>query len=89
MGYEPESQVFQTENETEIRSVVITIPGSIDSTIVIGAHFDGATQSTAVNHYPAANDNASGTIVQLLFLKDAFRNVISTDKTIKVIFWGG
>lgn len=88
MGYAIEEQVFYTENDTEIRNIIITIPGLQDSTIVVGAHMDGAVQSSASAHYPAANDNGSGTVAQLLLLKDLSQEVIITDRTIKVIFWG-
>ena len=88
MGYAIEEQVFYTEKDTEIRNIVITIPGLQDSTIVVGAHIDGAVQSYASAHYPAANDNGSGTVAQLLLLKGISQEDIITDRTIKVIFWG-
>lgn len=88
MGYVPDIQPFVTEQGTEIKNIIVTIPGVIDSTIIVGAHFDGAVQSTESNHYPAANDNGSGTVTQLILLKDLAVNPLTTDRTVKVIFWG-
>ena len=88
MGYSPQIQSFQTENGTLIRNIIVIFPGIIDSTIVVGAHFDGAQQSIGKTHYPAANDNGSGTVAQLMLLKDLTRNGFTTQRTVKICFWG-
>ena len=88
MGYNPSIQQFQTEKGTEISSILVTIPGAVDSTIIVGAHFDGAQRTTFISHYPAANDNGSGTVTLLLLLKDMFENFFETDKTVVIAFWG-
>ncbi len=88
MGYAPEVQQFQTENGVDIRSIIVTIPGTVDSTIIVGAHFDGAKQSMGSSHYSAANDNGSGTVTLLILLKDLYEDALDTEKTIRIILWG-
>ena len=66
MGFSSNSQVFEIEGGTIVRNLIVSIPGQSDSTIIIGAHFDGAVQSNSVEHYEAAEDNASGTVALLM-----------------------
>ncbi len=88
LGYSPDIQTIRTEKGTDIYSLIITLPGDVDSTIIIGAHYDGAIQSSSGSHHPAANDNASGTVTLLMLLKDLSVNHLETDKTISIILWG-
>ncbi len=88
LGYSPMIQTILTDNGTDIYSLIVTVPGTVDSTIIIGAHYDGAIQSKEDSHYPAANDNASGTVTLLMLLKDLSVNRLETDKTICIILWG-
>ena len=61
IGYEPKLVSFQTEQGKTLRNIEIVIPGTTDSLAVIGAHYDGAVMSHDGVHYPAAEDNGSGT----------------------------
>ena len=68
MGINPEVQLFVHTSGDTLRNILAFIPGEVDSCIVIGSHFDGANESTLMNHYPAANDNASGVVTNLLIV---------------------
>ena len=89
MGYEPECQPFETESGVIGRNIIVSIPGHSDSTVIVGGHYDGAVQSTGGNHFQAANDNGSGTVAMLLFLKSLKDRPIDTDRSIKCCFWDG
>lgn len=88
MGYNVSLQPFQTESGTYITNLIVTITGKSDSTIIVGAHFDGAEQSSKYYHYPAANDNGSGVTTLMLLLKDMSISPIKTDRTLKIALWG-
>lgn len=87
MHYSAETQFFYTENGTLLRNIIVKIPGVCDSTVVVGAHYDGATLSNAVTHYPAAEDNASGVVTLLMVLKFINDFPLKTNKTILCCFW--
>lgn len=87
MGYEPVQQEFYTDSGIRLENLLVTIPGENDSTIVIGAHFDGAKQSTSKLHYPAAEDNASGVVALLSFLRVEKDSKVNTPYTITCCFW--
>ena len=48
MGYVPETQEFRTAKGTVLHNLIVTIPGDSDSTVVVGAHYDGAVESNNV-----------------------------------------
>ena len=89
MGYSPECLSFETERGIIGRNIIVSIPGQSDSTIIVGGHFDGANQSTSTYHYPAANDNASGTVAILLLLKSLKELPLETDRSIVCCLWDG
>ena len=87
MGYVPECQIFNTEKGTTIRNIIVTIPGKIDSTVIVGAHFDGPIQSTGSDHYPAAEDNGSGAVALMLLLKSLKVDSIEFERTLICGLW--
>ena len=87
MGYAPEFQIFNTENGITIRNIIVTIPGRTDSTVIVGAHFDGPIQSTSSDHYPAAEDNGSGAVALMLLLKSLKVDSIDFDRTLICGLW--
>ncbi len=89
LGYEPVSQLFKTEKGLTLRNIIVQIPGIVDSSIVIGAHFDGAVLSQNNVHYQAANDNGSGTVSLLLFLYYLKLIPDVPERTITCCFWDG
>ena len=89
LGYEPVTQVFETEKRTTLRNIIVQIPGTVDSTVVIGAHFDGAVPSHNDVHYQAAEDNGSGTVSLLLFLYYLKLIPDVPKRTIVCCFWDG
>lgn len=89
MGYVPETQEFRTAKGTVLHNLIVTIPGDSDSTVVVGAHYDGAVESNNVRHYQAAEDNGSGTTT-LLILLNIFKNqAVKSNRTIVCCFWDG
>lgn len=89
MGYIPEVQLFETESGVIGRNIIVSIPGQTDSTIIVGGHYDGAMCSTDFNHYQAANDNASGVVTLLLFLKRFKETSFMFTRTVVCCFWDG
>ena len=89
LGYTPECLSFETEQGLVGRNIIVYIPGQIDSTIIVGGHFDGAKQSSGGAHYPAANDNASGAVAILLLLKSLKDSPIQTERGILCCLWDG
>lgn len=63
--------------------------GGVDSTIIVGAHYDGAVMSWDGHHYPAAEDNGSGVVTLLMMLKIMSEEPINTDKSVICCFWDG
>ncbi len=89
LGYEPVSQVFKTERGKTLRNIIVQIPGIVDSSIVIGAHFDGAVMSSNNVHYQAAEDNGTGTVTLLMFLYYLKLIPDVPERTITCCFWDG
>lgn len=89
MGYVPETQEFHTAKGTVLHNLIVTIPGDSDSTVVVGAHFDGAVESSNGRHYQAAEDNGSGTTTLLILLNAIKNQAIKSNKTIVCCFWDG
>ena len=88
MGHSPETQTFEVEGKT-LRNILVKVPGSIDSTIAIGAHYDGQWESKFRKHYPAANDNASGTVALLKIIQDLKSGTFSSKYSFLFCFWDG
>lgn len=88
MGFEPTVQEFKV-SDVNLRNIVVIIPGSRDSCIVIGAHYDGQFPSTESKHYPAANDNASGVVTLLRIALDLSKKKISCPYSLYLCFWDG
>ncbi|MBQ6310480.1 MAG: M28 family peptidase [Bacteroidales bacterium] len=88
-GLTPVTQEFNAGNGLLARNIIITIPGQIDSSIVIGAHYDGANESYDDYHYPAANDNASGCVALLHLIQQCILKPVPTKYTIVFCFWDG
>lgn len=88
MGYDPQTQEFDIAGKI-LRNIIVGIPSEKDSCIVIGAHFDGQWESKSHRHYPAANDNASGTVSLLKIAKDLKDKVFSSQYTIFLCFFDG
>lgn len=89
MGYVPETQEFRTAKGTVLHNLIVTIPGDSDSTVVVGAHYDGAVESNNVRHYQAAEDNGSGTTTLLIMLNVFKNQAIKSNRTIVCCFWDG
>lgn len=88
MGYAPQLQAFTIRTNETVRNIIVTLPGLIDSTIIIGAHYDGAKASKDGLHYPAANDNGSGCVAILLYLLQCRKDVFFPDnRKIVFCFW--
>ena len=66
MGYSTKIEEFAFRDSILMRNIIVEIPGKGDSTLIIGAHYDGAVNSS---RYQAANDNASGVIALLSIAK--------------------
>jgi len=61
------------------QNVILTIPGLVEETIIIGAHYDGVG-------YPGISDNASGTV---LLLESAYHmQNVDHHYTLQYIFFG-
>ena len=88
MGYQPVTQEFEVDGKT-LRNIYVRIPSEVDTSIVIGAHFDGNSQSNSHHHYPAANDNASGTVAVLKLADDLKKNVFKSKYTITLCLFDG
>lgn len=82
MGYSPESEEFTYRDSISMRNIVVEIPGDSDSILIVGAHYDGAVNSSK---YQAANDNASGVIALLSIAKD----IQPGQNTVLLCFWDG
>ena len=89
MGYELETQFFYTEKGTILHNIIVTIPGASDSTVVVGAHYDGAVESSEGRHYQAAEDNGSGATTLLIILNSIRSQPRERDRTIVCCFWDG
>lgn len=88
MGYKPSVQEFNVSDVT-MRNILVAIPGLKDSSIVIGAHYDGQFPSNSSNHFPAANDNASGVVTLLRVAKDMSKKLVNCPYSICLCFWDG
>lgn len=70
MSYSPTIQKAVDKRNKDYYNIVVNIDNNSDKTIIIGAHYDGAVESSK---HPAANDNASG-VASLLLLADLLVN---------------
>lgn len=86
-GYLPEIQEFVHTSGDTLRNIIIQKDGLMDSLIIIGAHYDGQTESNNKVHFEAANDNASG-VVTLLSVMDSISR-IDTKYAIRAVFFDG
>ena len=68
-------------------NLIITIKGTCDTLIVIGAHYDGAHESAGFLHFPAANDNASGVVCLISLMSKVMAYNISPHYTVQFAFW--
>lgn len=82
MGYFPKIEVFSFRDSIFMRNIIVEIPGESDSTLIIGAHYDGAVNSSK---YQTANDNASGVIALLSIAK----NIQPVHDNVLLCFWDG
>lgn len=82
MGYCPKIEVFSFRDSIVMRNIIVEIPGENDSTLIIGAHYDGAVNSSK---YQAANDNASG-VIALLSIAKCIQPV---HDNVLLCFWDG
>jgi len=87
LGYSYETMEFEVDENTKARNITVTIPGTSEKSIIVGAHYDGAAESYSAHHFPAANDNASGVVTILSLLKTLKQNPAKTDHTIIFCFW--
>ena len=90
IGFDYQVQEFDSiGGQSKLRNILVVIPGEIDSLIVIGSHFDGAVLSNDTNHYPAANDNASGVVTNLALIDSLKNGRVKNVSTIVCAFWDG
>nr|AJD23168.1 leucyl aminopeptidase [Onygena corvina] len=69
------AKVEKFQNTFAQFSIIATIPGASESTVIIGAHQDSINQKDPHNgRAPGADDNGSGSVVIL----EAFRNVLKS-----------
>ena len=87
MGYLPEIQEFVHTSGDTLRNIIVEKRGLDDSLMIIGAHYDGQTESNNKVHFEAANDNASG-VVTLLSVMDSISR-IDVKYTIRAVFFDG
>lgn len=86
MSYRPSIQEAVDKMNRYYYNIIVNIDNNSDKTIIIGAHYDGAVESSK---HPAANDNASG-VASLLLLADMLAN--SNEKLLynyQLIFFDG
>lgn len=88
MKFPVDSQCFMI-NDVRFRNIIVDVPGVCDTVIVIGAHYDGANESTYTAHYPAANDNASGVVALLNIALDCSSGMVDNHYSLKLCFWDG
>jgi hypothetical protein len=73
--------MFRTDGLLRMYSqnVILTVPGQVESTIIVGAHYDGLI-------WPGGNDNASGTALLL----ESASSMLELDNyyTIEYVFFG-
>lgn len=89
MGYAPMEKTFCTTSGYLLRNLQVLLQGEIDSTIVIGSHYDGPVQSSVSAHYPAANDNASGVVTTLSVLETLSKMKLFAKPSLEFCFWDG
>jgi Zn-dependent M28 family amino/carboxypeptidase len=82
-GYTPEEQPFPMRRATT-KNVIAARKGTLDSVIVVGAHYD-AVGPTRASYCPGADDNASGTAAVLELAK----MVKTSRRTIVFILFSG
>ncbi|MBR4853808.1 MAG: M28 family peptidase [Alistipes sp.] len=87
MGCDYQIQEFYHYDGTLLRNIIVSIKGSSDSLIVVGAHYDGQCESNARYHFPAANDNVSGVVALLHFLDNMQAKELGN--SLHVCFWDG
>ncbi len=90
MGFSAEYQDFVTSEGDDLHNLIVpVVSGKSDTLIVIGSHFDGAKLSDSRYHYPAAEDNASGCVANLLFIMQAAELPLETSFDVTCCFWDG
>ncbi len=89
-GYSYDTQVFSSAGGmSTLRNIIVRVPGTSTSEVIIGAHYDGPLLSNEKVHYQAANDNASG-VVTLMALLDTLKLGLITPKyNLICAFWDG
>lgn len=80
MGYRPVVETFVLPNGNTSSNIVVEIPGSVASRLVLGAHHD--TKSTT----PGGNDNASG-VGALLAIAQSLKST-KVVPTLELVFFG-
>lgn len=86
MGLEPETQIFE-HGGVIFRNLVVIFDRGKDLTIVTGSHYDGAKLSDRFSFFPAAEDNASGCVANLVFLHDVLTQGLDSDYNLVCCFW--
>lgn len=90
LGFISERQDFETKEGDELHNLIVpVIRGHSDTVIVIGSHYDGAKLSDGLYHYPAAEDNASGCVSNLVFIMKAAEFPLETQYDVTCCFWDG
>ncbi|MFA5344702.1 MAG: M28 family peptidase [Candidatus Omnitrophota bacterium] len=82
-GYTPEEQPFTMQRVTA-KNVIAVRKGSLDTVIVVGAHYDHLGRR-GNRYYPGADDNASGTAAVL----ELSRMLKTSRRTIVFILFSG
>ena len=82
MGFQPQLQVFKNRENTVGQNILIEIPGeSIDSAVIIGAHYD------SVKMGPGINDNGSGVALLLELMNQYAGQKNKPKQTLYFAFW--
>ena len=86
MGLEPETQTFEYDGVI-FRNLIVTFDRGKDLTVVTGSHYDGAMLSERGSFYPAAEDNASGCVANLVLLYDVLTQGLDSEYNLVCCFW--
>lgn len=82
MGFQPQLQVFKNRENTVGQNILIEIPGeSIDSAVIVGAHYD------SVKMGPGINDNGSGVALLLELMNQYALRKTQPKYTLYFAFW--
>lgn len=87
IGLSTQLQPFSIHSSEDYCNIYLDFKGEKDSLVIIGAHYDGPIESTSDTHFPAANDNASGTATLLYLAKLLSQNSSNLEYNTRLCFF--